>query len=182
MQHTGMIYEYKGIRPRLGKDVLVAPNAVILGDVHIGDASNIWFHTVIRGDVNSVRIGSHTNIQDHCMLHVTADRYPLFVGDRVIVGHRVVLHGCTIADDALIGIGALVLDGAVVETGALVAAGAVVPPGAVIPANAVAMGCPATVRRSCSAEDRAYHNANLAKYEAYAHHFSEWVHRISEAI
>ncbi len=177
MDKTGLIYEYKGSRPRLGKNVFVAPTAIVLGNVEIGEASNVWFHTVIRGDVNAVMIGSHTNIQDHCMLHVTSDSYPLYVGNRVIVGHRAVLHGCTIGDNVLIGIGALVLDGAVVERGAIVAAGAVVTPGTVIPSNAVAMGAPAKVTRSRTSQERANHEATIYKYEAYALHFSEWVHQ-----
>ncbi len=173
-----MIYEYKGHSPRLGKNVFIAPTAVVLGDVEIGDASNVWFHTVIRGDVNSVRIGTYTNIQDHCMLHVTGEEWPLFIGERVIVGHGATLHGCTIEDDALIGIAAVVLDGAVVHKGAIVAAGALVPPAAVIPPNAVAMGAPATVRRLCTAEEQAYHEQNLAKYEAYARNFFHWAREI----
>ncbi|MGC8908843.1 MAG: gamma carbonic anhydrase family protein [Desulfomonilaceae bacterium] len=176
-----MIYEYKGKRPRFGKNVFIAPSAVVLGDVEIGDDSNVWFHTVIRGDVNSIRIGSHTNIQDHCMLHVTGERWPLFIGDRVIVGHSATLHGCTIEDDALIGVAAVVLDGAVVHAGAIVGAAALVPPGAIIPPNAVAMGAPATIRRACTAEEKAFHEANLAKYEAYARNFFEWVREVSAA-
>jgi carbonic anhydrase/acetyltransferase-like protein (isoleucine patch superfamily) len=181
MERSGMIYEYKGNRPKLGKNVFIAPTAVVLGDVEIGDASNVWFHTVIRGDVNAVRIGAHTNIQDHCMLHVTGERWPLFIGDRVIVGHCATLHGCVVEDDALIGVAAVVLDGAVVHEGAIVGAGALVPPGAVIPPNAVAMGAPATVRRFCTAEEKAYHQTNLAKYEAYARHFFDWAREVAAA-
>ncbi|MBI5249332.1 MAG: gamma carbonic anhydrase family protein [Desulfomonile tiedjei] len=166
-----MIYEYKGIQPRLGKDVFLAPGAVVLGDVEIGDGSNIWFNTVIRGDVNRVRIGSKTNVQDLCMLHVTGGRFPLTLGDEVIVGHRVVLHGCTIHDRALIGIGALVLDGAVVEEGAIVAAGAVVTPGTVIPANRVAVGIPARPTREPTQEEKSFHQINLSRYLEYGRNF-----------
>ncbi len=98
-----------------------------------------------RGDVHSIKIGRKTNIQDHCMLHVTGGRFPLNIGDGVIVGHRATLHGCTVHDNALIGVGALVLDGAVVEEGAIVAAGAVVTPGSTIPSNRVAVGIPSAV-------------------------------------
>ncbi len=170
-----MIYEYKGLRPKIGKDVFLAPGVVILGDVEIGENSNLWFYTVVRGDVHRVRIGIHTNIQDHCMLHVTGGRFPLTVGDGVIVGHRVVLHGCTIQDNALVGIGALVLDGAVVEQGAIVAAGAVVTPGTVIPANKLAVGIPARPTREATEEEKAFHKVNSAKYQDYGRHFPLWV-------
>jgi carbonic anhydrase/acetyltransferase-like protein (isoleucine patch superfamily) len=168
-----MIYEYKGMRPRLGKDVFIAPGAVVLGDVEIGDRSNLWFQTVARGDVNSIRVGEDTNVQDLSMLHVTSVHYPLNIGNRVIVGHRVVLHGCTIHDDVLIGIGALVLDGAVVEPGATVAAGAVVTPGTVIPANRLAVGIPARPTREVTHEEREFNKINFAKYREYGRHFHE---------
>jgi gamma-carbonic anhydrase len=170
-----MIYEYKGLKPKIGKNVFLAPGVVILGDVEIGDDSNLWFYTVARGDAHRIRIGNRTNIQDHCMLHVTTGRFPLTVGTRVIVGHRAVLHGCTIQDDALIGIGALVLDGAVVEQGAIVAAGAVVTPGSVIPAHRLAVGIPARPTRRVTEEEKSYHEENSLSYRAYAQNFSRWV-------
>jgi carbonic anhydrase/acetyltransferase-like protein (isoleucine patch superfamily) len=170
-----MIYEYKGIRPKLGNNVFLAPGVIVLGDVEIGDESNLWFYTVARGDVNFIRIGHRTNIQDHCVLHVTSGKFPLILGDRVIAGHRAVLHGCVIGDDALVGIGALVLDGAVVEPGAIVAAGAVVAPGSVIPANRVAVGIPARPTREATDEERAFHQVNSMKYREYARQFSDLV-------
>lgn len=173
-----MIYEYKGMRPRLGKDVFIAPGAVVLGDVEIGDGSNLWFHTIARGDVHHIRIGKHANIQDLCMLHVTGGRFPLTIGDRVIVGHRVVLHGCTIHDDVLIGIGALVLDGAVVEPGAIVGAGAVVTPGTVIPANRLAVGIPARPTREPTEEERAFNSVNAMRYSEYGRLFYELTREI----
>jgi gamma-carbonic anhydrase len=168
-----MIYEFQGKRPRLGKNVFVAPGAILLGDVTLEDEVNIWFNTVVRGDVNSITIGAGTNIQDMCMLHVTSGKYPLIIGSDVIVGHRAVLHGCTIKSEALIGIGALVLDGAVIEQGAIVAAGAVVSPGTIIPSNRVAVGIPARATRNVSTEERQFNQINLQKYKAYAHSFSE---------
>lgn len=170
-----MIYEYKGLKPKLGKDVFLAPGVVVVGDVEIGDSSNIWFYTVVRGDVHRITIGAGTNIQDQCMLHVTGGRYPLTIGSRVIIGHRVVLHGCTVQDDVLIGIGALVLDAAVVEQGAIVAAGAVVTPGTVIPAGRLAVGIPARPTRKVTEEERAFHPINSARYREYARNFSQWV-------
>jgi len=167
------IYEYKGIRPRLGREVFLAPGVIVLGDVQIGDYSNLWFYTVVRADVHHVRIGERTNIQDHCTLHVTGGRFPLTVGNGVIVGHRAVLHGCTIQDNALVGMAAVVMDGAVVEEGAIVAAGAVVTPGTVIPANRVAVGIPARPTREPTPEEKAFHRINSSKYQDYARNFNE---------
>ncbi len=173
-----MIYEFNGIRPRLGNDVFVAPGAVVLGDVEIGDGSNLWFCTVARGDVHRIRIGRMVNIQDHCMLHVTGGRFPLTVGDEVVVGHRAVLHGCTIGNRVLIGIGALVLDGAVVEDGAIVAAGSVVAPGGLVPAGRVAMGIPAKPGRETREEETVFHLQNIAKYHEYGKRFGEVVREV----
>jgi gamma-carbonic anhydrase len=170
-----MIYEYNKKRPRIGKGVFLAPGVIILGDVEIGDGANLWFYTVARGDVHYIRIGSMANIQDFCMLHVTSEKFPLNIGNGVVVGHRAVLHGCTIHDDALIGIGALVLDGAVVEQGAIVAAGAVVSPGTTIPANMVARGIPAKPTRECTEEERASNRRNCLKYHDYGLRFGELV-------
>lgn len=168
-----MLIEYRGMRPILGKEVFLAPGVVLLGDIQIGDYSNIWFYTVARADVNYIRIGRQTNIQDHCALHVTRDKFPLIVGNEVVVGHRAVLHGSTIHDRALIGIGALVLDGSIVQEGAIVAAGAVVSPGSVIPANKVAVGIPARPVRDCTEAEREFHSSNIIKYSEYGRRFSD---------
>lgn len=168
-----MIYEYKGIKPTLGEDVFLAPGVVLLGDITIGDRANLWFYTVARGDVNFIRIGHQTNIQDHCTLHVTTDKYPLIIGANVVVGHRAVLHGCVIEDNALIGIGALVLDGARVETGAIVGAGAVVSPGSVVQTNTVVVGAPARPIRSPSKAEIEFHMINVNKYVSYGLNFNQ---------
>ena len=170
-----MIYSYNGVKPETAPDVFLAPGALIVGDVHLSAGVNVWFYSVIRGDVHSVRVCDDTNIQDHCMLHVTGGRFPLYVGKGVVVGHRVVLHGCTIQDRALIGIGALVLDGAVVESEAIVAAGAVVPPGAVIPGGVVAAGVPAKPIRKASEEDHTYRDKTCREYREYAARFGDLV-------
>ena len=170
-----MIYAYNGVEPKLGQNVFLAPGAIIVGDVELGEGANVWFYSVIRGDVDYVRIGRNTNIQDHCMLHVTGGRWPLVVGDEVVVGHRAVLHGCTIHDGALIGIGALVLDGAVVEEGAIVAAGAVVTPGSTIRKNSMVAGTPAQHIREVSDEDHAYQKQTCLNYSSYAARFGDLV-------
>jgi carbonic anhydrase/acetyltransferase-like protein (isoleucine patch superfamily) len=140
-------YPVANSAPRLGRRVFLAPTAVVTGDVEVGDDVSFWFHTIARGDVNWIRIGPRTNVQDGAVLHVTHETHPLVVGAAVVVGHAAVLHGCTIEDGALIGIGARVLDGAVVERGAQVGAGAVVTPGHRIPAGHLALGVPARAIR-----------------------------------
>ncbi len=148
------IHPYRGREPRLGRGVFLAPSAAVTGDVELGDDVSFWFHTVARGDVNWIKIGERTNIQDGSVLHVSYDTFPLEVGERVVIGHAAVVHGCTIEDGALIGIGARVLDGAVIERGAQIGAGAVVTPGTRIPAGHLALGIPARVARPLSEEER----------------------------
>jgi len=150
--------------PRLGRRVFLAPTAVVTGDVELGDDVSFWFHTVARGDVNWIRIGPRTNVQDAAVLHVTHETHPLVLGAGVVVAHAAVLHGCTIEDGALIGIGARVLDGAVVERGAQVGAGAVVTPGHRVPAGHLALGIPARVVRPLSAEETAAIGAIAERY------------------
>ena len=144
--HSGII-PYQGIYPSLGRDVYVAPGAWVIGDVVIGDRSSIWFNTVVRGDVNIIRIGCDTNIQDNATLHVTGKTHPLHIGDRVTVGHQAIVHGCVVEDDCLIGMGAIVLDGAKIGRGSIVAAGAVVSQGFEVPPGSVVMGVPASVKK-----------------------------------
>ena len=148
-----MILGHKGVLPLLDKTVFLAPSACVIGDVHIGESSSIWFNVVIRGDVNSIRIGNRTNIQDGSVIHVTRETHPTVVGNDVTVGHSVTLHGCTVHDGCLIGIGAIVLDGAVIGPSSLVAAGSVVAPGTLIPPRSLAMGSPARVKRTLSDEE-----------------------------
>lgn len=149
------VYPYQGVWPRMGERVFLAPSAAVAGDVQVGDDASFWFHTAARGDVNRIRIGARSNVQDGTVLHVTHETHPLTIGAGVVIGHAAVLHGCTVEDGALIGIGARVLDGAVVETGAQVGAGAVVAPGTRIPAHHLALGVPARVVRPLSERERA---------------------------
>jgi carbonic anhydrase/acetyltransferase-like protein (isoleucine patch superfamily) len=140
--------------PVFGDRVFVAPTATIIGDIEVGDDASFWFGVVARGDVNWIRIGSGTNIQDGGKLHVTTDRFPLTIGDRVSIGHGAIVHGCTIGDDCIIGIGATVLDGASVGPGSIVAAGALVPEGAQIPDGSLALGIPAKIVRPVTGDEK----------------------------
>jgi carbonic anhydrase/acetyltransferase-like protein (isoleucine patch superfamily) len=149
-----IIRSFGDARPRLHPSVWLAPGCVVVGDVTIGPDSTVWYGAVLRGDVESIRIGARTNLQDQAVVHVTRDTFPAVVGDEVTVGHRAVVHGCRIGDGALVGIGACVLDGATVGEGALVGAGSVVTPGVTIPAGHVAMGTPARVVRELDLDER----------------------------
>lgn len=148
------VYTLDGRTPRLGARVYLSPSAEVSGDVELGEDVSMWFHTAARGDVNWIRIGARSNVQDGAVLHVTHETHPLVIGAGVVIGHAAVLHGCSVEDGALIGIGARVLDGAVIETGAQIGAGAVVVPGSRIPAHHLAVGIPARVLRPLREEER----------------------------
>ena len=163
-----MNLSFKGIQPTIDSSAYIAPGAVVIGDVVIGHESSIWFGTVVRADVNYIRIGAQTNIQDQCVLHVTGGTYPLHIGNRITVGHRAIVHGCIVEDGSLIGMGAVLLDGCHVGDEAIVAAGSVVAEGSRIPPRTLAMGAPAEVRREVTekelerARHSSYHYIELA--------------------
>lgn len=159
-----MIRPFRGITPRIAPSAYIDSSAQVIGDVVIGERSSVWPNVSIRGDVNYVRVGDETSIQDNTVLHVDHDLYPCIVKNRVTVGHRVVLHGCQVDDDALIGIGAVVLNGATIGKGAVVAAGALVPEGMQVPANSVAMGMPARIRREVTPQERDRFQRNCDNY------------------
>lgn len=159
--------------PRIASSAYIDPSAQVLGDVVIGERSSVWMNVSIRGDVNYIRIGNETSIQDNSVLHVDHDTYPCVVGNRVTVGHRVVLHGCRIEDEALIGIGAIVLNGARVGAGAIVAAGALVPENMEVPANKVVMGTPAKVKREVTPEEQERFRKNCNNYVSITAIFKE---------
>jgi len=142
-----LIERFKDKAPEIGKGVFIAPNAVVIGDVVIGDNSSVWYQAVLRGDVWKIRIGAFTNIQDGCICHITTGGPELIVGDYVTVGHGAVLHSCTIEDNCLIGMGAVLLDGAKIGTGSIVAAGSVVLENTAIPPHSLAAGVPAVVKK-----------------------------------
>lgn len=146
-----MILPYNNIKPRIGRNVFIAPTAVVIGDVHIGDNSSIWYGTVVRGDRDVIRIGRNTNIQDNCTLHTDPGK-PLIIGSRVSVGHNAVVHGCTLEDDSLIGIHSTVLNGAVIKKGTIIGSGAVVKEGQSIGPLQLAAGVPAVIKKDL-AED-----------------------------
>lgn len=142
-----VILPYRGIMPTIAPDAFIAPGAVIIGDVHIGAKSNVWFGCVIRGDVNHIRIGAHTNIQDGSVVHVTRKTGPTIIGSGVTIGHSVLLHACTLEDGSFIGMHSTVMDGAVVESGGWLAAGALLPPNKKVPKGQIWAGNPARYLR-----------------------------------
>ncbi len=148
-----MIHSYRGETPNIHETAYIAEGAHVIGDVVVGADASIWFGSVLRGDVNYIRIGARTNIQDLTAIHVNEGTSPTIVEDDVTVGHRAILHGCRVRSGSLIGMGAIVLDDAVVEEQAFVAAGAVVSPGTVVPARKLVRGVPARVVRDLTEEE-----------------------------
>ena len=148
-----MIIAYKDKTPVLGPGVFVERSASVIGDVVLGAGSSVWFNTVIRGDVNRIRIGERTNIQDCSVIHVTLDKWPTIIGNDVTVGHRAVIHGATVGDHCLIGMGSVVLDGAELSEFVLIGAGALVPPGMKVPARSLVVGVPGKVVRELRDSD-----------------------------
>lgn len=138
-----LIKAVRGFAPQFGKDCWMAENATIVGEVYMGDQCTVWFNAVVRGDVNYIRIGNRTNIQDNATLHGTYEKAPTTIGSDVSIGHNAIVHGCTLEDQVLIGMGAMVMDGAVVKTGAIVAAGSVVLEGTIIEPHTLYAGVPA---------------------------------------
>ncbi len=141
---------------------------MVVGDVVMGEACSAWFHAVIRGDVNYIRIGDRTNVQDLCMLHVTHDTHPLIIGNDVTVGHHVVLHGCTIKDRVLVGMGAIIMDGAEIGEDSIVGAGALVTEGTIVPPQSLIFGSPAKVKRPVSEKELAWIKESAENYVRYA--------------
>ena len=170
------VYPYEGISPQIEKDVLIAPGAMVVGRVKIGEGSAVWYNAVLRGDVHDIVIGRYSNIQDGAIVHEDSGRgsgletgLPTVVGDYVTVGHGAILHACRVEDYALVGMGAIILDGAVVGKGSVVGAGALVTKNTLIPPFSLVLGSPAKVVRTLPEEslaqrkEQALHYYGLAK-------------------
>ncbi|MBU6402624.1 MAG: gamma carbonic anhydrase family protein [Verrucomicrobia bacterium] len=140
--------------PVLGKAVYIAQGAVVLGDVTLGDHASVWYHAVLRGDINRIVVGPHSNIQDNAVVHLAED-FPCWIGSYVTVGHSAIVHACTVGDETLVGMGATVLDGAVIGAQCIIGANALVTQGAQIPEGSMVLGSPAKVARALTAKERA---------------------------
>jgi gamma-carbonic anhydrase len=160
------LYPFEGKRPLVHPSAFVAPTAAVIGDVGIGAASSIWYHCVLRGDTNTIRIGARSNIQDGTIIHVNAGRQCTTIGDAVTVGHAAIIHACTLQDRAFVGMGATVLDDAVIEELGVLAAGAVLPPGKRIGRLELWMGNPAKLVRMLTPEQHAAGFARTAGHYA----------------
>lgn len=163
MKEDRSFFSYGEFHPGVDESVFVAPGAKIVGRVKIGAQSSIWYNAVVRGDADTVTIGSGTNIQDNCSLHEDPG-FPLVIGDRVSVGHNTILHGCVIGDGALIGMGSIVLNGAKIGEGAVVGAGSLVLQGMEIPPGHLAMGVPAKVIRPLREDEAVKHQSWAGRY------------------
>lgn len=167
MKREADIRAYRGRRPVIAPTAYIDSSAVIIGDVDIGEDCGIWPMSVVRGDVNYVRIGARTNIQDGCILHVMKDEYPLILGDDITVGHSVTLHGCTIESRCLIGMGAILLNGVRVGSGSIIAAGTLLVERTIIPPGSLVMGSPGKVKRMLTAIDQASIDRYAQRYVEY---------------
>lgn len=164
-----LIKEVRGFTPQIGEDCYLAENATIVGDVVMGDGCSIWFNAVLRGDVNSIRIGNHVNIQDGAVLHTLYQKSTIEIGDYVSVGHNVTIHGATVKDYALIGMGATVLDGAVIGEGAIIAANALVLSNTIVEPNTIWAGVPAKMVKKVEPQQSQEINQKIAhNYAMYA--------------
>ncbi|MSO45763.1 MAG: gamma carbonic anhydrase family protein [Acidobacteria bacterium] len=148
-----MLRPHRSVFPTVHPSAFVDASAQVIGDVHLAAESSIWMNVVIRGDVNAIRVGARTNIQDLALVHVMRETHPTVIGEEVTVGHSAVIHGCTIEDRCLIGMGAILLNGCRIGTGSIIAAGTLVPEGFVVPPGSMVMGLPAKVRRPLTPEE-----------------------------
>jgi carbonic anhydrase/acetyltransferase-like protein (isoleucine patch superfamily) len=162
-----MLRPFKGIWPKLGERVYVDPSAQVIGDVELGDHASVWMNAVIRGDVHSIRIGAHTNIQDNCVIHVYKELHTTLVADHVTVGHSATLHGCSVGSWCLIGMGATLLNDAKIGDECIIAAQTLIPERMQIPPRSLVMGVPGKVKRELTAEELAMLRQSAQSYYDY---------------
>lgn len=170
-----MIIPHHGYWPNIHETGFVAPTADIIGQVELGHQSSIWFQTVVRGDVNWIQIGSKTNIQDSCTLHVTRGTHPLKIGDEVTVGHRVVLHGCQIGHRVLVGMGSVIMDDVEVADDCMIGAGTLLTKGKKVPSGKLVMGSPGKVVRDLTEEELAFLRQSADNYVNDAKEYRSYV-------
>lgn len=163
MPHS-IVMPWQGVQPQIASGVFIASGAVVIGQVSLAEDVNIWFNTVLRGDVNTIKVGSRTNIQDNTTVHVTSKTGPTVIGSDVTIGHNAVIHACTIEDLCLIGMGSTILDGAIIGRGSFVAAGSVVTPGKIMPPGMMIMGSPAKPVRELTTHEKNFLQASALDY------------------
>lgn len=168
---SGPLYAFDGVTPSIASDAFIAPNAAVIGDVVVGPESGVWFGCLVRGDMNFIRIGARTNVQDLTVVHVDSGGLATRIGDDVTIGHGSIIHACTLENRAFVGNGAIVLDGAVIEQDGFLGAGAVLTPGKVIRPFELWAGVPAKLIRVMSEEERRRYDRNAETYRALAARF-----------
>ena len=166
-----VILPHGGKQPKIANDAYIAPTAAVIGDVEIGSRSSIWFNCVVRGDVNEIRIGRGSNVQDGTVIHVDRRKHPTHIGDGVLIGHLCLIHGCTIESNAFVGMKACVMDGVIVESHAMVAAGALVTPGKRVRTGELWAGSPAKKMRDLTIEEIGYIDEAATLYAEYAEQY-----------
>jgi gamma-carbonic anhydrase len=166
-----LIKSVRGISPQFGEHCFLADNATVVGEVRMGDYCSVWFNAVVRGDVHSITIGHHTNIQDGAVIHCTYQKAKTVIGNYVSIAHNAVVHGCTLEDQVLVGMGAVVMDGAVVQTGSIVAAGAIVLQNTIVEAGSIYGGNPARFLKKVSPEQAEVFMRTANNYVLYASWF-----------
>ena len=167
-----MLKKFNNFYPILGSDVYISDNSIVIGNVSLGNEVNIWFGSVLRGDMNYIKIGDRTNIQDNSVVHITADTSPTNIGSGVTIGHGAIIHGCRIEDDCMIGMGSIIMDDSVIGKGSLVGAGALVPPNMKIPSRSLVLGSPGKVIREVSNEE---YNMIIERPEEYIKLAKEYI-------
>jgi gamma-carbonic anhydrase len=168
-----IVKSVRGFAPKFGNNCFFADNSVVVGDVVMGDNCTVWFNAVVRGDVNAIRVGDNTNIQDGAVIHCTYLKASTTIGSNVSIGHNAIVHGCVVEDNVLIGMGAIVMDNAIVRQGAVVAAGAVVLQGQEVEANSIYAGVPAKRVKEAGEEMRSLIERTAKNYPMYAEWFKE---------
>jgi len=166
-----MIKDFKDIQPIIHSTAFIAETATVIGDVVIGEDSSIWFGSIVRGDVNYIRIGARTNIQDATVIHVTSKTHPTVLEDEITVGHQVTLHGCHVERGCLIGIGAIVMDGVRIGQNSLIGAGSLLTPGTQIPPRVLAIGSPARAKRDLTDDEIASLERSWQNYVELSKHY-----------
>ncbi len=171
-----MIKGFKDKIPTVHETAFITDDAIVIGDVEIGEDASVWYGSIVRGDVNFIRIGARTNIQDACVIHVSSKTHSTILEDEITVGHRVTLHGCYIERGCLIGIGAILMDGVRVGTNSLVGAGSLLTPGTQIPPRSLVLGSPARVKRELTDDELAYLDKSWRNYVELKEYYQEFRH------
>lgn len=167
-----MIRDFNGTMPKIHPTAFITDDAIVIGDVEVGEDASVWFGSIVRGDVNYIRIGARTNIQDGCVIHVSQRTHPTILEDEITVGHRVTLHGCHVESGCLIGIGAILMDGVRVGRQSLVGAGTLLTPGTQIPPRSLVIGSPGRVKRELSEDELAFLDRSWQNYTELKKHYA----------